>query len=82
MERFIPKNNLEHDVDKSFDVTLSVLNVTSRVLYFSACHTIQLDKTQCINFSHSSTVGACNFHFCGKSIFCAKSVVHLGHVLT
>ena len=40
------------------------------------------DKTQCIKFSRSCTVGACNFPFCGKSIFCAKSVVHLGHVLT
>ena len=40
------------------------------------------DKTQCIKFSSSCTVGACNFLFCGKSIFCAKSVVHLGHVLT
>ena len=40
------------------------------------------DKTQCIKFSRSCTVSACNFLFCGKSIFCAKSVVHLGHVLT
>ena len=40
------------------------------------------DKTQCIKFSRSGTVGACNFLFCGKCIFCAKSVVHLGHVLT
>ena len=40
------------------------------------------DKTQCIKFSHTFTVGARNFLFCGKSIFCAKSLVHLGHVLT
>ena len=51
---------------------------------FGAANMLKLnpDKTQCIKFSHSCTVGACNFLFCGKSISCAKSVVHLGHVLT
>ena len=39
-------------------------------------------KTQCIKFSRSCTVASCSFLFYGKSIFCAKSVVHLGHVLT
>ena len=37
------------------------------------------DKTQS---SRSCTVSACKFFICGKSIFCAKSVVHLGYVLT
>ena len=36
--------------------------------------------TQCIKFSRSYTNGSCSFLFCGKSIFCAKSVVHLGLV--
>ena len=40
------------------------------------------DKTQCIKFSRSCTNGSCSFLFCGKSILCARSVVHLGHVLT
>jgi len=40
-------------------------------------------KTQCITFSRTScTEGSCSFVFCGKSILCAKSVVHLGHGLT
>ena len=26
--------------------------------------------------------GLCSFMFCGKSILCCKSVVHLGHTLT
>ena len=40
------------------------------------------DKTQCVNFSRSCTNGSCSFLFFFKSIFCAKSLVHLGHVLT
>ena len=35
-----------------------------------------------IKFLCCCTGGSCSFLFCGKSIFCAKSVVHLGHVLT
>ena len=40
------------------------------------------DNTQCIKFSRTCTNGLVVFFFCGKSIFCAKSVLHLGHVLT
>ena len=51
---------------------------------FGATNTLRFnpDKTQCIKFSGTCTNGSCSFLFCGKSIFCAKSVVHLGHVLT
>ena len=38
------------------------------------------DKTQCIKFSRSC---ACNLiFFVASQFYCAKSVVHLGHVLT
>ena len=49
---------------------------------FGAANMFNPDKTQCIKFSHSCTSGSCSFLFCGKSIFCVKSVLHLGHVLT
>ena len=62
------------------DLTLATSPAALRKLLY-ICEQLGA-KTQCIKFHVVLLMLLVVYFFCGKSIFCPKSVVHLGHVLT